>query len=162
MNLLGPCLNPAKPTIQLLGVPHPDLLIPIAETLRALRVERALDVHGSGLDEIAVHAFTRAVRLVDGELETVEITPEQAGLPRFDLESIGGGEPAENAQLLTDILDGRGSDAQRSIVAINAGALLEIAGVADDLRDGVERAFDAISTGSARRLLDDFIEGSRG
>ena len=162
MNLLGPCLNPAKPTIQLLGVPHPDLLIPIAETLRALGVERALVVHGSGLDEIAVHAFTRAVRLVDGELDTVEITPEQAGLPRFDLESIGGGEPAENAQLLTDILDGRGSDAQRSIVAINAGALLEIAGVADDLRNGVERAFDAISTGSARRLLDDFIEGSSG
>src|SRR5439155_4796138 len=55
MNLLGPCLNPARPQVQLLGVPDPSLLRPIAETLDALGVERALVVHGSGLDEIALH-----------------------------------------------------------------------------------------------------------
>jgi anthranilate phosphoribosyltransferase len=162
MNLLGPCLNPARPKVQLLGVPHPDLLLPIAETLRALGVERALVVHGSGLDEIAVHAFTRAVRLADGEIEAVEITPEEAGLKRYPKESIAGGDPAHNAQLLVDLLSGRGSDAQRAIVAINGGALLEIAGIASDLRDGVERISDAISTGRALQLLNNFIEGSRG
>jgi len=162
MNLLGPCLNPARPKVQLLGVPHPDLLVPIAQTLRALGVERALVVHGSGLDEIAIHAFTQAVRLVDGELESVEITPEQAGLVRYDWDAIAGGDPAKNAQLMVDILSGRGTDAHRSVVAINAGALLEIAGIAEDLRDGVERVFDAISSGRALQLLNDFVEGSRG
>src|SRR3982751_941517 len=63
MNLLGPCLNPARPRVQLLGVADPALLRPIAETLRALGVERALVVHGSGLDEVALHGFTQAIQL---------------------------------------------------------------------------------------------------
>src|SRR3954451_24601737 len=82
MNLLGPCLNPAHPKVQLLGVPDPKLLRPIAETLRALGVERGLVVHGSGLDEVAIHGFTQAVRLTGRELEELEITPEEAGLRR--------------------------------------------------------------------------------
>jgi anthranilate phosphoribosyltransferase len=162
MNLLGPCLNPAKPRVQLLGVPDPTLLMPIAETLRSLGVERALVVHGSGLDEVAVHAFTQAVRLADGELERLEITPEQAGLKRFPIESIRGGSPDENAILLRDLLAGRGSAAQRAIVAINAGALLMIAGIASVLRVGVERVSDSITSGRARQLLGDFVEASRG
>jgi anthranilate phosphoribosyltransferase len=162
MNLLGPCLNPARPKVQLLGVPDPALLVPIAETLRALGVERALVVHGSGLDEIAVHGFTRAVRLRDGELEMLEITPEQAGLKRYPVDAVAGGNPRDNAKLLVDLLAGRGPEAQRAIVAINAGALLETAGISEDLRQGVEQAQDAISSGRARQLLDDFVEASRG
>ena len=162
MNLLGPCLNPARPPVQLLGVPHPDLLMPIAQTLRALGVERALVVHGSGLDEVAVHAFTQAIRLKDGQLEPIEITPEQAGLKRHPLEEISGGSPERNARLLVDVLGGRGTQAQQAIVAINAGALLETAGIATDLRDGVARAEDAISSGRARRTLEAFVEASRG
>src|SRR3954463_16756946 len=104
MNLLGPCLNPARPRVQLLGVADPALLRPIAETLRALGVERALVVHGSGLDEIALHGFTNAVALIDGDLEEHEITPEQAGLERMPKQQIAGGLPAENARRLSDLL----------------------------------------------------------
>src|SRR4051812_29619024 len=106
MNLLGPCLNPARPKVQLLGVADPELVRPIAETIRALGVERALVVHGSGLDEIALHGFTRAISLGNGCLEELEITPEQAGLRRMPLESIAGGSPAENARRLADIVSG--------------------------------------------------------
>jgi anthranilate phosphoribosyltransferase len=162
MNLLGPCLNPARPRVQLLGVPDPALLTPIAETLRALGVERALVVHGSGLDEIAVHGFTQAVRLRDGELETLEITPEQAGMNRYPVEAVAGGNPEDNAKLLLELLGGRGSAAQRAIVAINAGALLETAGIASDLREGAELAEDAIASGRAAQLLQNFVETSRG
>ncbi|MGN6155302.1 MAG: anthranilate phosphoribosyltransferase [Sphingomicrobium sp.] len=162
MNLLGPCLNPARPRVQLLGVPDPGLLQPVAETLRALGVERALVVNGSGLDEVAVHGFTQAIRLLDGELERLEITPEQAGLKRYPKDEIAGGQPAENAQLLLDIVQGRGTAAQRAIVAINAGALLETAGLAADLRQGTDMAQDAISSGRVFRLLQDFVEASRG
>src|SRR3954453_5177558 len=137
MNLLGPCLNPAQPKVQLLGVADPKLLRPIAQTLRALHVERPLVVHGSGLDEIALHGFTRAVFLKDGRLEEIEITPEQAGLDRMPVEAISGGSPSENAHRLRDILAGVGRPAEIAVVALNAGALLMTAGEVSDLRKGV-------------------------
>ena len=85
MNLLGPCINPARPPVQLLGVADPKMLRRIAQTLAAMGVERALVVHGSGLDEVALHGETRAIRLSDGEIEELEITPEDAGLERAPL-----------------------------------------------------------------------------
>ena len=162
MNLLGPCLNPARPKVQLLGVPDPKLLGPIAETLRALGVERALVVHGSGLDEVALHAFTQAILLADGELEEMEITPEQAGLRRMPLDQVIGGSPTENAQSLLNILSGVGRPAQISIVALNAGALLMTAGKVRNLKEGVGFAMDAMRSRRARALLDAFVEASRG
>jgi anthranilate phosphoribosyltransferase len=162
MNLLGPCINPARPKVQLLGVADPNLLRPIAETLRALGVERALVVHGSGLDEVALHGFTQAIRLDRGRMEQLEITPEQAGLERMPVEQVGGGSPTENAQRLIALLSGEGRPADRSIVALNAAALLMTAGRAPDLRLGVAMALDSIGSGRAKRLLDDFVEASRG
>ncbi len=162
MNLLGPCLNPARPKVQLLGVADPKLLRPIAETLRALGVERALVVHGSGLDEVALHGFTRAVSLSAGTFDEIEITPEQAGLDRMPVQSIAGGSPAENAQRLSALLSGRGRDADTAVVALNAGALLMTAAVAASLREGVDMAFDAIRGGRGNATLQAFIEASRG
>jgi anthranilate phosphoribosyltransferase len=161
MNLLGPCLNPARPRVQLLGVAEPRLLRPIAETLRALGVERALVVHGSGLDEVALHGFTQAVRVEGDRLEELEITPEQAGLRRLPVEQIAGGSPHENAERLKKILSGHSGKADASIVALNTAALLVTAGKAADLREGVSRALEAIGRGEAKRLLDAFIEASR-
>jgi anthranilate phosphoribosyltransferase len=162
MNLLGPCLNPAHPKVQLLGVADPKLLRPIAETLHALGVERALVVHGSGLDEIALHGFTQAIRLADGEFEQLEITPEQAGLRRLAIERIAGGSPHENAERLSKLLAGHGSEADETIVALNAGALLMTAGKADTLRRGTVAAVDCLRSGRAGRLLQQFVEASRG
>jgi anthranilate phosphoribosyltransferase len=162
MNLLGPCLNPARPQVQLLGVADPKLLQPIAETLRALGVDRALVVHGSGLDEIALHGFTRAVSLRGGKLEAIEITPEQAGLDRMPLRQIKGGSPQENAERLVGILSGAGGSADIAVVALNAGALLMTAGKVADLKEGVGFAMEAMRSRRARAVLDAFIEASRG
>jgi anthranilate phosphoribosyltransferase len=161
MNLLGPCLNPARPKVQLLGVADARMLRPIAETLSALGVERALVVHGSGLDEIALHGFTQAVALSDGSLEEIEITPEEAGLRRAPVEHVAGGSPEENAVRLRAILSNRGRSTNIDIVALNTAALLLTAGLAGNLRQGVAMALDAIQSGRAVRLLDDFIEASR-
>ena len=162
MNLLGPCLNPARPKVQLLGVADPKLLRPIAETLRALGAERALVIHGSGLDEVAIHGFTQAVLLADGEFEELEITPEQAGLRRRAADQIVGGSPTEHAARLSKLLAGQGGEADSSIVALNAGALLMTAGKATDLRTGVAMALDATVSGRASQLLEAFVEASRG
>src|SRR3546814_16163842 len=89
MNVLGPCVNPAEPGVQLLGVADPRLLEPVARTLAALGVERALVVHGAGLDEIALHGETHAVRLIDGRLEPMIIVPEEAGLMRSEERRVG-------------------------------------------------------------------------
>jgi anthranilate phosphoribosyltransferase len=162
MNLLGPCLNPARPKVQLLGVPDPKLLRPIAETLRALGVERALVVHGSGLDEMALHGFTQAIHLAGGRLEDLEFTPEQAGLKRMPLERIRGGSPAENAERMNDLLSGRGAQADAAVVALNAGALLMTAGRVSHLKAGVAAAMGALGDGLARSVLDRFVEATRG
>lgn len=162
MNLLGPCLNPARPKVQLLGVAEPKLLRPIAETLAALGVERALVVHGSGLDEVALHGFTQAIQLRDGAFEEIEITPEQAGLRRLGLDRIVGGTPRQNAGRLSRLLRGKGGEADEGIVALNAGALLTTAGLVGDLHRGVAMALDSIRSGSAAATLDAYVEASRG
>jgi anthranilate phosphoribosyltransferase len=162
MNLLGPCINPARPPIQLLGVADPKMLRRIAQTLDAMGVEEALVVHGSGLDEVALHAETRALRLSNGAIEELEIAPEDAGLERAPLQTVKGGDAAENAQRLRILLGGGAPDADRDIVILNTAALLMTAGLAGSLRDGAEHARDVLASGDAGRVLDRFVEASNG
>ena len=162
MNLLGPCINPARPPVQLLGVADPKMLRRITETLDALGVEEALVVHGSGLDEVALHGETRALRLSSGEITELEITPEAAGLERAPLNAVTGGDPAENGERLRTLLSGRGSQADNDIVTLNTAALLYTAGKAATLKDAADQAREALLSGRAGRVLDRYIEASRG
>ncbi|WP_205481327.1 anthranilate phosphoribosyltransferase [Sphingomonas arenae] len=162
MNLLGPCINPARPPVQLLGVADPKMLRRIAQTLQAVGVREALVVHGSGLDEVALHAETRAIRLSDGELTELEITPEDAGLERAALKAVTGGDATENAERLRSLLAGGGSVAEQDIVILNTAALLLTAGKAADLRDGAAQARDALLGGRAGAVLSAYVEASRG
>jgi anthranilate phosphoribosyltransferase len=162
MNLLGPCINPARPPVQLLGVADPKMLRRIAQTLSAVGVREALVVHGSGLDEVALHGETRGIRLSDGAMTEVELTPEQAGYERAPLSVVTGGGPEENAARLQTILNGGGERAEHDIVALNAGALLMTAGKADDLRDGAGLARQALLSGKAMAVLNAYIEASNG
>ena len=160
MNVLGPCVNPAEPGVQLLGVAEPKLLMPVAQTLAALGVVRALVVHGGGLDEIALHAETQAVRLIDGVLEEVTITPEEAGLVRRPVDSLKGGGPEENAERLKALLMGYGQPAETETVALNTGALLMTAGLAATLRDGVAAALAELASGAPYERLRAFAEAT--
>jgi anthranilate phosphoribosyltransferase len=162
MNLLGPCINPARPPVQLLGVADPKMLRRIALTLDAMGVDEALIVHGSGLDEVALHGETQAIRLSNGELSELLITPGEAGLQRAPLSVVTGGEVAENAARLRSLLDGKGSSAEQDITVLNAAALLLTAGKASTLRDGADFAREALLSGSAGRVLDSYVEATRG
>jgi anthranilate phosphoribosyltransferase len=110
-------------------------------------------VHGDGLDEIALHATTRAALLDGGKVESVEIRPEEVGLERCALSALRGGTPEENAAWLRDVLAGRGTREHAAAVAINAGALLWLAGRAADHRRGVEQALDILHSGLAHERL---------
>ena len=110
MNMLGPCVNPAEPPVQLLGVAEARLLEPVAATLAALGVERALVVHGGGLDEVALHDETEAVRLArTARFERLTIAPEDVGFERAPLAAIRGGGPEENGERLKALLMGYGT-----------------------------------------------------
>ena len=162
LNLLGPCINPARPPVQLLGVADPTKLHGIARTLDAMGVEQALVVHGSGLDEVALHGPTQAVRLDRGRIEELILVPEDAGLHRAPLETAVGGDASENAERLRVLLAGAGTKAEQDIVALNAGALLMTAGKADSLRDGFGQARDALQSGEAGKVLSAYAEASHG
>lgn len=162
MNLLGPCVNPARPPVQLLGVADPGRLESIATVLARLGVERALVVHGSGLDEVALHGPTRAIRLNGGALDEIEIAPEDAGIARAPLSTLAGGDPEFNAKRMRQLLSGYGHPEEVDSVALNAAALLVTAGIAADLRDGAARAREALSDGAAAKVLDSFVEASNG
>src|SRR6185503_9821005 len=162
MNLLGPCINPARPRVQLLGVADPKMLHRIAQTLAAMGVEQALVVYGSGLDEVALHAETRAIRLSGDEVEELEITPEEAGLERAPLKVVTGGDVEENAARLRALLAGEANRAEEDIVILNAAALLMTAGSAAKLKAGAVIARDGLSSGRAAQVLDRFVEASRG
>lgn len=161
MNLLGPCINPARPPVQLLGVADPKMLRRIAQTLDAVGVSEALVVHGSGLDEVALHGETRAIRLSRGELTEIGIAPEDAGLERAPLNVVTGGDVEENAARMRTLLDGDGSKAESDIVILNTAALLHTAGKAETLRDAADIARDALFSGRSGRLLDLYVEASR-
>ena len=122
----------------------------------------ALVVHGSGLDEVALHGETRAIRLSAGEITELEITPEDAGLSRAPLSVVTGGDPSENAVRLRALLAGCGSNAECDIVVLNAAALLHTAGKAATLKEGAVVARDVLRSGEGGKLLDNYVEASRG
>ena len=160
MNLLGPCINPARPPVQLLGVADSKMLRRIAQTLSAMGVRQALVVHGSGLDEVALHAETRALRLSGDEIEELELKPEDAGLERAPLNVVTGGDVAENAARLRALLAGSASRPEEDIVILNTAALLMTAGKAANLKEAAGLARDALASGRAARVLDRFVEAS--
>ena len=159
-NILGPLTNPAGATRHLMGVFAPELTELQARVLRALGSERAFIVHGlDGLDEITLTGPSRVSELDDGEVRTYEIEPGDFGIDRAGAEALKGGDPAENAAILREVLDG-GSGPRTDVVLLNAAAALAAAGVAADLAGGVEAARESIASGRARQALDRLVEVS--
>lgn len=160
-NILGPLINPAHPPVQLVGVYSDILTKPVAETLKLLGTKSALVVHGSGLDEIALHGPSRGHLLQDSKISEIEITPEQLGLEACPLETLEGGSALDNARIIRNILSGTGGDAQTDVVAANAGVLLFLGAKANSFREGVRIAKSALVDGAAEDILERFIAFSQ-
>ena len=152
-NLLGPLTNPAGAQAQVLGVFSEDVIDVVAATLAELGVERAFVVHGAGgLDEISLSGETIVAEVRGGEVRQFTVTPEDFGVARAAVESIRGGTPAENAELIRRVLDGEDGPA-RDVVVVNAAAALVAAGAAADFREGAGLASFVISSGAAGKKL---------
>ncbi|MBO8162996.1 MAG: anthranilate phosphoribosyltransferase [Brevibacillus sp.] len=153
-NLLGPLTNPAGADRQLLGIYDRSLLVTVAEVLRELGVKRALVVAGEdGLDELTVTGKSCVAELLEGRIQTFELTPEQVGLGRYTGEQLQGGDAAKNAAIIREVFAGK-PGAARDIVLLNAGAILYLADRAASIADGVELAASLIDSGAASRKLE--------
>jgi len=155
-NILGPLLNPAQAQARLIGVYDPSLIMVVADALRELGVERAMVVHGDGLDEITITGSTLIAELNNRELNVRTITPDEFGISQADIGTIRGGDPKQNAAIIRSVLSGTPGPEQ-DIVALNAGAAIYLGSKAEDLQEGVSRAYIAINSGAAARKLEELV-----
>ena len=159
-NILGPLTNPASAQHQLLGVYQPSLVPLMAEVLGRLGSQHVLVVHSEdGLDEISLAAPTRVAELKDGEISEYVITPEELGIQRQPLDSLKVVTAEDSLRLVKEALAGDGAAAD--IVALNAGAALYAAGIADNLKQGVALAQDAQDSGMALEKMRELANFSR-
>ena len=151
-NILGPLINPAKPKHQLLGVYSPELIEVYAKTVAQLGHEHTIIVHGSGLDEVAIHGATEVAEVRNGEIERYTLTPQDFGFQVKPLETLRGGEPTENAQMITALLQGKGKAEHNQAVAMNTALLLKLFGQ-EDIKDNAQRVLDVIAEGKPFETL---------
>lgn len=153
-NLLGPLTNPAHTSAQVVGVYSEELVDTLAGALALLGMQRALVVHGAdGLDEITITGPTRVAEVREGQVRTYEVTPEEFGMNRAELEEIAGGDAAANAAIVRDILRGEKS-ARRDVVVLNAAATLVAAAQVDTIGEGIPLAAQSLDSGAAARKLE--------
>jgi anthranilate phosphoribosyltransferase len=152
-NLLGPLTNPAHASGQVVGVYALDMVEKLAEALSMLGLHRALVVHGlDGLDEITITGPTRVAEARDGSVRTYEVEPEEFGMKRATLADIAGGDAAENAAIIREVLSGRKSP-RRDVVLLNSAAALVAAGCVDQLAEAMPLAAQSIDSGAAAAKL---------
>ena len=157
-NLLGPLSNPANVTRQFTGAFARDWIEPMARVLGNLGSERAWVVHGSdGLDELTTTGPSYVAELDDGTVRTFEVLPSDADLPLARPEDLKGGDAETNAAAMRAMLGGERGPF-RDAVVYNAAAALLVAGRAASLREGAERAADAIDAGRAEATLQRLVE----
>ncbi len=160
-NILGPLTNPAGAPNILMGVFHPDLVGIQVRVLQRLGARRALVVWGrDGMDEISLGAATLVGELKDGVVREYEIHPEDFGIRMAASRNLRVENAAESMAMLRRALAGE-DGLPREIVALNAGAALYAAGVADDIADGIARARAAIASGAACAALERFVAATR-
>jgi anthranilate phosphoribosyltransferase len=161
-NLLGPLTNPAGARAQVVGVYSPELVRTIAEVLVRLGARRAYVVHGGGgIDELSPVGPNLVGEVVDGQVRERELDPEtELGIARCSVDELRGGSPAENAEAIREVFDGK-NGGSRDAILLNAAGAIAASGHAADLREGLEVARRAIDSGAAGERLEMLIAFSR-
>lgn len=163
-NLLGPLVNPLRPTGQVIGVFNPTVLLPMAEALHQLGLPQAIVLHGrENLDEAGLGDHTDLAVLEDGIVRPVVLDPQALGLHPADKSALRGGEVEDNVAILTAVLQGQGTQAQQDVVALNAALALKVAGVLSGntldemLQQGISQAKTIMASGAAWNKLTQLV-----
>lgn len=159
--IIGPLINPAGAKLHLMGVYKPELLETVSQVARNLGYRRAMFVHGTdGLDEISLLGPTLVHELKDGDISRYEITPEQFGLTRCTISDIATGTPAENAKTIRQVFSGADRGPRRDSVLLNSAGALYIAGLVENMAEGLAMAAGLIDSGKAQQKLQELSEAS--
>ena len=160
-NLLGPLVNPLNPTGQVIGVFDPKLIATMAEALHLLGTQTAIVLHGrEKLDEAGLGDITDLAILKDGEVCLTTVNPQEVNVKAADITAVKGGNVQENAVILKEVLQGKGTQPQQDIVALNAALALQVAGVVPWLNhdQGVTLAKEILQSGSPWTKLEQLIQ----
>ena len=160
-NLIGPLSNPANAGHQLIGVFDKRWVVPVAEVLKKLGSQHVLVVHAEdGLDEISIAAPTDVAELKNGQVTSYQVTPEQFGLARASLADLAVADAEQSLAIIHSVFDNQPGPA-RDIVALNAGAAIYAADLADSLQAGIDKALAVIASGEAKRKMQALIARSK-
>jgi anthranilate phosphoribosyltransferase len=155
MNIVGPLANPARAGRQVVGVADLERAPILAGALSALGTTHAMVVYGEpGLDEVSPLGPTHVVEVRNGSTNRWMIHPADHGFKNVSREELAGSEPADNARIITAILDGKGKAGARAATILNAAAAIYVSGVVKSYEDGVGAAKKSIDSGSAKSVLD--------
>lgn len=163
-NLLGPLVNPFYPQRQVIGVYAPDLLERMAGALQRLGSQRAIILHSrEGLDEAGLAMPTDLAQVADGQITREVLDPQALGLEPAPLSTLKGGELPENVEILTHVLQGKGSRPQQDVVALNAALALQVSGKVETWEAGIPLAQEILAAGAAwdkMQQLRDFLSSA--
>jgi anthranilate phosphoribosyltransferase len=160
-NVLGPLTNPAGARAQVVGVFAPELVHTIADVLAQLGARRAFVVHGAyGIDELSPAGPNLVCEVVAGSVRERTVDPQDLGVARCAPDELRGGSPEENAERIRSVFAGEDGGA-RDAILLNAAGAIAAAGHADDLREGLEIAREAVDSGAAAQRLDELVAFSR-
>ena len=159
-NVLGPLTNPAKAPNQIMGVYDKSLVEPIANVLKGLNSRHVMVVHSKdGLDEFSIANTTYVAELKDNNISTYTIHPRDFGLEEGNLDSIKAENAEQSLALINEAFSGKKGVA-RDIIALNAGAAIYVSGLVNSFDEGVTKANQILSDGSAQDKLDAYILAS--
>ncbi len=159
-NLLGPLVNPLRPTGQIIGVYAPQFIMPMAQALNALGVESAITLHGrENLDEAGLGDITDLAIISEGKVNVTTLNPQELGLTKATLAQLQGGEVEQNANILTQVLQGKGTQAQRDAVILNASLALQVGGVVPlgEYTQAIEKARAIVHSGAGWDKLRELV-----
>ena len=157
-NVLGPLTNPAGAPNQLLGVFEDALVEPLAEVLNKLGSNHVMVVHSEdGMDEISIGAATNVSELKDGKVTSYKITPEEFGFTKTNISELAVNGAEESLAVINKVLNNEAGPA-KDIVTFNSGAAIYVAGLADSLKMGIEKAEEVIASGAAKTKLDELVK----
>ncbi len=159
-NLLGPLVNPLRPTGQVIGTCEPNLIAAIAHALAQLETQLAIVLHGrERLDEAGLADATDLAILSAGEVRLETLHPAELNLTPAPTSELRGGDVLENAEILRNVLKGQGTAAQRDVVALNAALALQVGGAIalEEREKAISLAKDILSSGEAWAKLDRLV-----
>jgi anthranilate phosphoribosyltransferase len=159
-NFLGPLTNPARPAAQVVGVSDERMLPLMAEVLARRGIRAKLFRGEDGLDELTTTGASVVLDVRDGEVVPSRLDPMDHGVPRASRDDLRAGDPAESARVARAVLGGEPGP-KRDVVLLNAGAALEVVGIAADLDEGIALAASSIDEGKAVSTLDRWVDVSR-